>query len=78
MEIDDVDVDFKPTIKKEEKEENIPRRVMPKSTHTTTKAEDLKPDWLSVYESLALDADDALDSASVLEDDGSFRFFTRG
>jgi DNA polymerase alpha subunit A len=87
MEIDDVDVDFKPTIKKEEKEENIPKRVMPKSTNTTTKAEDLKPNWLSVYESLAVDTEDALgplsshskasntSSASVLEDDGSFRFF---
>jgi len=80
MEIDDDDLH--PAIKKESKE-----RVIPKTTNNTPKAEEARPNWLSVYESLAVETEETMgplssssnaantSSASVLEDDGSLRFF---
>ena len=82
MDIDDDDLH--PAVKKEE---IIPKRLMPKVTNTAPKAEEAKPSWLSVYESLAVETEETLgplssssnaansSGSSVLEDDGSLRFF---
>lgn len=82
MEIDDDDL--KPVVTKED-EEIIPKRVMLKPI--TPKDKDVIPNWLSVYESLTVETDDTMGplssssnvtnpaSVSVLEDNGSLRFF---
>ena len=84
MDIDDDDVNLKPAVKKKDKEEIIPKWVIPKAS---TKIENTKPNWLSVHESLAVETEETLGplssrsnyanapTASVLEDDGSVRFF---
>jgi DNA polymerase alpha subunit A len=85
MDIDD-NVDLTPAIKMDE-DQIIPKRVLAKATNTTTEAESTKPNWLSVYESLAVTTEATLGPLSsssntantshfsILEDDGSLRFF---
>ena len=84
MDIDDYDVNLKPAVKKQDKDEIIPKWIIPKAS---TKVENTTPNWLSVYESLAVETEETLGplssrsnhantpTASVLEDDGSLRFF---
>lgn len=90
MDIDDDDLDFKPVVKKEEVAVSVPKKVLPKLPVATKKGEpDVKPAWLSVYDSLAVETEDTLgplakgnttktstsSNISALEPDGSLRFF---
>jgi len=84
MDIDD-DLDLKPSVKKETEDITISRKLAPKQA--TKEEPDVKPSWLSVYESLAVETDDTLgplagssnssnpSNISALEPDGSLRFF---
>lgn len=87
-ELDDVPQKPFRSVKKEEPTE-IKLRPQPTSKPDTKKSLDDTPAWLSVYDSLSVTTDDSLgpapgsssksmpsgSKASVLEDDGSFRFF---
>lgn len=80
MEADDVD--WKPSVKKEDKDVDIIKQISSKPVR-----EDAKPSWLSVYESLAVETEETLGplsggsssanstKVSALEADGSLRFF---
>ena len=84
METDD-DLDFKPSVKKEIKDVVITKLISSKPAIPSK--EDAKPSWLSVYESLAVETEETLGplsggsgstnpvDISVLESDGSLRFF---
>lgn len=84
METDD-DLDFKPSLKKEIKDVVITKLISSKPAIPIK--EDAKPSWLSVYESLAVETEETLGplsggsgstnpvDISVLEADGSLRFF---
>ena len=90
MDIDDDDLDFKPVVKKEEVAATVPKKGLPKMPVALKKVEpDIKPAWLSVYDSLAVETEDTLgplangsstatkmnSNISALEPDGSLRFF---
>ncbi|PPQ65503.1 hypothetical protein CVT24_010799 [Panaeolus cyanescens] len=85
MEIDDDDLGG---VKQEAIESVIPTKPQPKPAAVKKEEADLKPNWLSVYESLAVANDDSLGPLSVsannnsssskvscLEENGSLRFF---
>lgn len=88
MDMDD-DLDFKTSVKKEEGDPVISKKPPPSNLTIPTKKEetDTKPSWLSVYDSLVVEAEDtlgplttstpAMNSTNVdaLEADGSMRFF---
>ena len=86
MDVDDLDLDVKPAVKKEPDEIILPPGKTSLATNPPSN-EDSKPTWLSLYDSLAVEADDSLgplsgnsnaaksSGASILEPDGSLRFF---
>ena len=86
MDVDDLDLDVKPPVKKEPDEIVIPPGKNTLATDPSSN-EDSKPTWLSLYDSLAVEAEESLgplsgnsnaaksSSASILESDGSLRFF---
>lgn len=88
MEVDDFDESPKPKMKKEETVSELPKR--PTSLLKAKEKQaiiDTSPTWLSVYDSLQVKSEDSLGpqagssskassyNASVLEEDGSLRFF---
>lgn len=86
MDIDEDDIGG--NVKKETVELPIPTKPKPKATPFKKEEHDVKPNWLSVYDSLSVAADDSLgplttsassnttsSSVSALEKDGSLRFF---
>ncbi|KIM44768.1 hypothetical protein M413DRAFT_442728 [Hebeloma cylindrosporum] len=90
MDIDDDDLDFNPVVKKEEVTASVTKKVLPKASVATKQGEpDVKPAWLSIYDSLAVETEDTLgplakgnstttttnSNISALEPDGSLRFF---
>ena len=87
MDMDD-DLDLKSSVKKEEPDPVISRKLHPKTTiPKKTEEFDTKPAWLSVYDSLVVETEDTLGSlttstsstnssnVNALEADGSMRFF---
>lgn len=84
----DDDIEMKPVVKKEEVDHTISNKGASKATTTKKKEEpDVKPAWLSVYDSLTVETEDTLgpigsngtskasSNISALEADGSLRFF---
>ncbi|KAG6847687.1 hypothetical protein H0H93_006564, partial [Arthromyces matolae] len=84
MDIDDEDLDAKPSIKAEPKEV----KLNGKATHSSAPDIDAKPSWLSVYDSLTVNSEadsfgplpsstgsSPAHNISALESDGSLRFF---
>ncbi|PPQ85267.1 hypothetical protein CVT25_010040 [Psilocybe cyanescens] len=87
MDMDD-DFDLNPPIKREEPVISLSKKPAPKTAPSNLKEEpDVKPAWLSVYDSLAVESEDTLGplstsnfstnptNISALEEDGSLRFF---
>ena len=88
MDLDD-DLDFKTSVKKEESDPIISKKLPPNLTiPTKTEEIDTKPSWLSVYDSLVVETEDTLgpltttstpsinsNHVDALEADGSMRFF---
>lgn len=85
--IDDV-IEMKPAVKREEMEVKFSKKAAPKPMEVKQKEEqDVKPAWLSVYDSLSVETEDGLgplnsagnstssNNISALENDGSLRFF---
>lgn len=88
MDLDDDDLDFNASVKKEEGDHLIGKKQHPKTTiPPKTEEVDTKPAWLSVYDSLVVETEDTLGPLSTgtsstkssnvdaLEVDGSMRFF---
>ncbi|KAF8884051.1 DNA polymerase alpha catalytic subunit [Gymnopilus junonius] len=91
MDVDDDDFDMKPSMKKEDVEPVLPKKSIPLASSSTTKKKeepDAKPNWYSVYDSLAVETEDTLGplssnstsssnikDTSILEPDGSLCFF---
>ncbi|KAF8966275.1 DNA polymerase alpha catalytic subunit [Flammula alnicola] len=84
----DEDIDMKPAVKKEDVDVAFSKKVPSKPAEPKKKEEpDVKPAWLSVYDSLAVETEDTLGplttpsnstnttNVSALEADGSLRFF---
>ncbi|KAH9479795.1 DNA polymerase alpha catalytic subunit [Psilocybe cubensis] len=88
MDMDD-DFDVKPQVKREEPAITLSKKPAPQAATSKLKEEaDVKPAWLSVYDSLAVESEDTLGplstsnssstnstNISALEEDGSLRFF---
>ncbi|KDR67668.1 hypothetical protein GALMADRAFT_146949 [Galerina marginata CBS 339.88] len=85
MDIDN-DLDVKPVVKKEAKDISLPKKATP-SNKNKHEEPDVKPAWLSVYDSLEVETEEKFGplstskstsnttNISALEPDGSLRFF---